>query len=496
MKTKEQLMDEMLNQAIASNNLKRAEELIKIGAKTTDLRKCVENNLREMAGLLLQQDFPTRTDILHWIVENRYVELIEPALKKNPDGAYQKSYYTNANGNTKWGTPLDCAIENDDMEIAKLLVKHGVNANRTNYHSFYHSFNIVVKIEDGDIKWTEFFIDSGADLERALTTAVGCDERDIIDLLLKKGADIKKSGIWSVVTTKDMGEFLVSLGADVHEKGKGNNSSLHNNNNKDLDLIKFLIDSGVDVNAKNDVGCSPLHYENRVEVVELLISAGADVKAKENGGKSPLHCTNSVEVVELLISAGADVNDKNNGGFTPLFSHTLPNSNSKKIIKLLIKKGADVNAKANDGNTLLHLLAHHSSANSLIELLIKHGADVNAKDNDGMTPLHVSALYEIFSNSRIFIDAGANLFTLDRNGKTPEERTRWRANSRKINNYMKNILSNLSPEEVERRKEKALEEYNIMMGNVKKEEEEKKKTEEELMEEIEKMISALYEDEE
>lgn len=490
MKTKEQLMDEMLNQAIASNNLKRAEELIKIGAKTTDLRKCVENNLREMAGLLLQQDFPIGTYILHWIVENRYVELIEPALKKNFDGAYRRSYYTDVNGNNKYGTPLDCAIENDDMEIAKLLVKHGVNVNHN-----YHSFNIFYKIQNGDIKWTEFFIDSGADLERALTTAVGCDKRDIIDLLLKKGADIKKSEIWSVVTTKDMGEFLVSLGADVHEKGKGNNSSLHNNNNKDLDLIKFLIDSGVDVNAKNDVGCSPLHYESRVEVVELLISAGAKVKAKENGGKSPLHCTNSVEVAELLIKAGADVNAKDDNGRSPLFSHTLPNSNSKKIIKFLIKKGADVNAKANDGNTLLHLLAHHSSANSLIELLIKHGADVNAQDNYGMTPLHVSASQDIFSNSRIFIDAGANLFTLDRSGNTPEGRTGWRANSRKINNYMKNILRNLSPEEVERRKEKALEEYNVMKGNVKKEEEEKKKTEEELMEEIEQMISALYEDE-
>ena len=457
MKTKEQLMDEMLNQAIASNNLKRAEELIKIGAKTTELRNCVENNLRERAGLLLQQDVPIGTHILQWIVENRYVELIEPALKKNFDEAYRRSYYTDVNGNTKWGTPLDCAIENDDMEIAKLLVKHGVITN-----SGYHCFSIDSKIQAGDIKWTEFFIDSGVDLKRALYIAVAYDKRDIIDLLLKKGADIKKSGIWSAVTTKDMGEFLVSLGADVHEKDDRNNSSLHNNNNKDLDLIKFLIDSGVDVNAKNDGGCSPLYFSNREDVSELLISAGADVNAKSNEG------------------------------FTPLFSHTLPNSNSKKIIKFLIKKGADVNAKANDGRTLLHLLAHHSSANSLIELLIKHGADVNAKDNEGMTPLHISASRDIFSNSRIFIDAGANLFTLDRNGKTPEGRTRWSANSRKINNYMKNILSNLSPEEFERRKEKALEEYNAMMGNVKKEEE--KKTEEELMEEIEQMISALYED--
>ncbi len=490
MKTKEQLMDEMLNQAIASNNLKRAEELIKIGAKTTDLEECVENNLREMAGLLLQQDVPIDTDILHWIVENRYVELIEPSLKKNPDGAYRRSYYTDVNGNNKWGTPLDCAIENDDMEIAKLLVKHGVNANNN-----YHSFNIVRKIQAGDIKWTEFFIDSGADLEQALTTAVDCDKRDIIDLLLKKGADIKKSEIWSVVTTKDMGEFLVSLGADVHEKiGGRNNSSLHYNHNKDLDLIKFLIDSGVDVNAKNDVGYSPLHYESRVEVAELLIKAGADVNAKDNRGLTPLHCTNSVEVAELLIKAGADVNAKDNRGFTPLFSLDT-STNSKKIIKLLIKKGADVNAKPNnDGTTLLHVLARNSSANSIIELLIKHGADVNAKDNDGMTPLHISVLYDIFSNSRIFIDAGANLFTLDRNGKTPEGRTGWTANSRKINNYMKNVLSNLSSEEFERRKEKALEEYNIMMANVKKEKEEEKKTEEELMEEIEQMISALYED--
>ncbi len=45
------------------------------------------------------------------------------------------------------------------------------------------------------------------------------------------------------------------------------------------DLVKTLIDQGVDVNAKSN-GMSPIHYAakyNRVELIKVLITAGADV---------------------------------------------------------------------------------------------------------------------------------------------------------------------------------------------------------------------------
>src|SRR5271154_3733169 len=77
------------------------------------------------------------------------------------------------------------------------------------------------------------------------------------------------------------------------------------------------------------------------------IQSGADVNAKDNNGYSPLmfaadHNSNT-DVIKALINAGADVNAKDNGGFTPLIFAASYNKNSD-MITILIKAGANVNA--------------------------------------------------------------------------------------------------------------------------------------------------------
>ena len=58
------------------------------------------------------------------------------------------------------------------------------------------------------------------------------------------------------------------------------------------------------------------------EIGELLITKGADVNVKGNRtGSTPLHRAalgDRKEIAELLIAAGADVNAKNDFGSTPL----------------------------------------------------------------------------------------------------------------------------------------------------------------------------------
>ena len=59
----------------------------------------------------------------------------------------------------------------------------------------------------------------------------------------------------------------------------------------DIEAVKQHLAAGVDVNAKNKVGGTPLHFaalEGRKEVVELLIAKGADVNVKTEDGLTPL----------------------------------------------------------------------------------------------------------------------------------------------------------------------------------------------------------------
>jgi ankyrin repeat protein len=88
-----------------------------------------------------------------------------------------------------------------------------------------------------------------------------------------------------------------------------------------IEAVKQNLTEGVDVNAKEQFGMTPLHYAARSghkEIVELLIAEGADVNAKDGDGFTPLHPAaymGQKEIVELLIAKGADMNAKTDGGF-------------------------------------------------------------------------------------------------------------------------------------------------------------------------------------
>ena len=108
-----------------------------------------------------------------------------------------------------------------------------------------------------------------------------------------------------------------------------------------IEAVKQHLDAGTDVNAKQrEDGATPLliaAVAGQKEIAELLIADGADVNAKDDVGQTPLYFAADKEVVELLIAKGADVNAKDNFGGTPLdfairFDHT-------EIADLLRKHG-------------------------------------------------------------------------------------------------------------------------------------------------------------
>jgi ankyrin repeat protein len=80
------------------------------------------------------------------------------------------------------------------------------------------------------------------------------------------------------------------------------------------DVIRHLIELGVDVNAKDRCRWTPLHFAARGKknpaVFKLLIDAGADIDAEDDDGITPLHRSVvenpwNLEIVEMLLAAGA-----------------------------------------------------------------------------------------------------------------------------------------------------------------------------------------------
>jgi ankyrin repeat protein len=60
----------------------------------------------------------------------------------------------------------------------------------------------------------------------------------------------------------------------------------------DIEAVKQHLDAGVDVNAENNHGWTPLQFaakDGHKKIVELLIAEGAGVNAKKKCGSTPLH---------------------------------------------------------------------------------------------------------------------------------------------------------------------------------------------------------------
>ena len=115
------------------------------------------------------------------------------------------------------------------------------------------------------------------------------------------------------------------------------------------EIGELLITKGADVNVKgNRTGSTPLHRAalgDRKEIAELLIAKGADVNANNDVGGTPLHGAENKEIAELLIAAGADVNAKNDFGSTPL--DWAVGGNHKETADLLRKHGGKTGEELN-----------------------------------------------------------------------------------------------------------------------------------------------------
>ncbi|PIK58675.1 putative tankyrase-2, partial [Apostichopus japonicus] len=170
------------------------------------------------------------------------------------------------------------------------------------------------------------------------------------------------------------------------------------------DVVEYLLQNGANVHARDDGGLNPLHNAcsfGHAEVVTLLLRHGGDANARDNWNYTPLHeaaIKGKIDVCIVLLQHGADPNIRNTDGKTPLDLADPParavltgdyrkddlleaarSGNEEKMMSLLTP--LNVNCHASDGrkSTPLHLAAGYNRI-SIVQLLLQHGADAHAKD--------------------------------------------------------------------------------------------------------------------
>jgi ankyrin repeat protein len=200
-----------------------------------------------------------------------------------------------------------------------------------------------------------------------------------------------------------------------------------------IEAMKVLIVAGADVNTKNDLGATALHWcAGDIDKVRLLMEKGADVNARSKMGRTPLliaamHDGGSA-VVELLLAKGAKVSVVDSTFTSPLSAAA--SAGDAAAVRLLLEKGAQVGPK--DMLSSLALMNAASEDNAeIVGMLLEKGANVNAVappsvdsvkngpvELGSFTPLIIAAPYAGPDTIRLLLEAGANVNAKDVRGMT------------------------------------------------------------------------------
>ena len=237
-------------------------------------------------------------------------------------------------------------------------------------------------IDEGNLADVRKLIAEGADVNTPncirhtpLDDAVARGNREIVLELLAAGAD-----------TNNGAPLLSAVGYNQR------------------DMVKLLLERGAKVDQQEEDGIlgTPLIFaaiEGNADIARDLLAAEANVNSRNSNGATAL--MEAVEekhtaLVPLLLQAGADVNAADNFGVTALW-HAASQGNLATA-KLLIDAGADVNARSSNQGSILETAALDAKSVEMVRLLLKHGASRKMDDSRVFGYLNPDCSFEVPSD--------------------------------------------------------------------------------------------------
>ncbi|KAL6853057.1 hypothetical protein ACO1O0_007609 [Amphichorda felina] len=301
--------------------------------------------------------------------------------------------------------PLQWALFQGCGEAALLLLAHGVSVMPSDYHERgQQSSPLLLAIERrNSLEVVQALLDHGANVmaePRALSDAAKLGSVDVVELLLKRGADIEApannsakplyaaSRCWDSSLSIQVLKVLLEHGADPLAVDNTGLSALHGFARYGTPAaVSILLEHGATagINSVDDSGHTPLHYTVDPDIVQLLLDNGADPNIPDENGITALHTAKKPETAKLLIEAGADIDAVCHQVRTP-FNHALYRGKSRSAVaEWLIRNGADVHRGIYDPNKPPVWTAVRYGLTEILRLLLEKGFDLQAPPDQGGT---------------------------------------------------------------------------------------------------------------
>ncbi|GIY72668.1 transient receptor potential cation channel subfamily A member 1 homolog [Caerostris darwini] len=212
----------------------------------------------------------------------------------------------------------------------------------------------------------------------------------------------------------------------VDEKNLSGNTALHLAVSKGhLEIVEILLKKGADVKTTFDNSSHPLHLaaiSGNVDIVKCLLKHGAAVNCVNNFGETPLHkaaAYNASDVIDFLLKNGANLESHDNSHFTPLLIAVA--EGHVDAIKTLLKYKAKINVLDNMDRSVIFWASQENHKKSLLTLLKQeYSADlVNRCDHYDNSPLHIAALKGFLEVSEVLLNCGAEIERKNEHEQTP-----------------------------------------------------------------------------
>ena len=252
----------------------------------------------------------------------------------------------------KWET-MAKAIKNDNIEMIKLLLKHGYDINTIN---FWQQTVFFYAIKDNNEEIIELLLDAGANIYNkprygGITTVSYFLKLSNIEFLEKYHKDINWAQyMWEMknLSTQSF-KLLLKNGVDINSRNWNNSTLLIEECRKikvNKSNVEFLIDNGADLNLQDNDGFTALHYiaaKNYPDILKLLLQSGANpLIANIAHGDYPIVYAISeynIDNIKIIIEHNPDTLDlARTDGSGSLFV-ALQECSSYETIKYLIDKG-------------------------------------------------------------------------------------------------------------------------------------------------------------